>query len=384
MAVTNGNIGGQKPSYTYDASGNVIGLNGPDGVIIPIPAVVDAGTATQTATVAAGEHTSIAIALPGYYRVDPDMDIYVKGSDASALYGAELTADTDMYSTTAGSLAAQTGLDFGAASFSVELWLNLSTPTPTSARPLSFGGSGAAQLALYFSNTSATNIRVGSILTGNGNVAINDDSAAGDLGADYPLSSQLRHYVVTFERASGAGTGTVTYYIDATQVRQDTWTEAAIPTSFDLTSVTGTGRLVIGGTIGANAEWDGRIEDIKFYSTLLTLAQVQARNNAGPLRNAAVPIDAADLSLIWWINFQQSGSWADATKPECVSGYGNAVFASLVGSPAITERTGGTIATASDNKIYAGKPEVVVVNNDYLSVYSDSLSAGNVRLTKVA
>lgn len=376
------------PRTVTDDNGNTIGIAGPDGVVIPIPAVVDAGVATTTLTLAAGERNSLALSS-GYYRVDPDMDVYVKGSNASSLYGAELTDDVDAYSTTTGTLAAQTGLDFGTANFSFEGWIQLDSSTPNGARIFGFGGAsgtagtGRAQIDIYAAvgaTDTGLNLDIG--FNGPDGVAI---EAFGNNGviSGYPLGSTLYHIVCTVARGAPSATGTATWYINGAQVRTDTWTEAATVAALNLNTNDGaSSRLCIGGTVGGNAEWDGRIEDIKFYKTLLTLSQVQARNNAGPLRTLGT--DAADASLSWWINFQQSGTWANPLYPQCVSGYGNAVFNSLIGSPAVTERTLGAAAASTDNKIYAGKPEVVGLTNTYMGFYSDSLSAGSVRLTKVA
>lgn len=357
------------------------GLVAPSGTIIPIPAVVDAGTATTTLTLAAGSRTSVALAT-GFYRVDPDMDIYVKGSNASSNFGADLTADTDAYTTTPGTLAAQTGLDFGTANFSFEAWIQLNASTPNGARIIGFGGpsgtagTGRAQLDIYAavgSTDTGLNLDIG--FNGPDGVAI---EALGNNGviAGYPLGSSLYHIVCTVARGAVGATGTATWYINGTQVRTDTWTENATAVqALSLNTNDGaSSRLCIGGTVGGNAEWDGRIEDLKFYKYLLTLSQVQARNNAGPLRTLG--LDVADSSLSWWMDFQ-------AGTAVCVSGYGNASMVAI-GSPAITERTLGVAATSTDNKIYATKPEVVQLTNTYLSVYTDSLSAGNVRLTKVA
>jgi len=340
--------------------------------------------ATSVVSMISGGHDSYAVPAVGPYRIDPDMDIFIKHSDASALFGAELTADTDAYSTTAASLAAQTGLDVGTADFSMEFWLELDADTPNGGRPFGWGlASGGVQVQPYYAesggylyvglqlnNAAGTTFKSGAM--------INTGLIFADLG--------LSHYVITVDRAAGSGTGTVTYIVNDVQVATQTYTEDATPANLSASGITGgTARIVVGGTLGANAEWDGRIEDIKVYSgVLLTLEQIQARTNAGPLRNAAVPLDLADLLLTWWVNFQQASSWANPLYPECVASYGNAVFNSPIGSPAVTERSGGAAATTADSyKIYAGKPEKIFCDQSYLSIFTQSLSAGDVRITPV-
>jgi hypothetical protein len=336
----------------------------------------------------AGEHKSIAIGASGYYRIDADMDVHVRASNASAIFGVDLTDDTDAYSTTPGTLVGQTGLDFGTADFSIETWAQVSSTTPNGVRLVGFGGAtgtagtGRAQLEVYLAQSASTALDLDIGFNGPDGVAIESLGGQGNLAA-YPLGSGLYHIVCTVDRGAASGTGTATWYINGVQVRTDTWTEAAAVVALNLNTNDGaSSRLCLGGTIGGNAEFDGRIEDLKFYKALLTLSQVQARNNAGPLRSLG--LDAADANISWWINFQQSGVWANPLQPECVSGYGNAVFNTLIGSPAVTERTGGTAATVSDTKYYGGKPEIVYVGNSFLNVYSLSASAGDVRLTPVA
>lgn len=348
-----------------------------------LPITFDATTDTQVATLVPGEHYSFTLPAAGTYRVDPDMDVLVKSSDASACYGADLTDDTDAYSTTAGSLAAQTGLDFGVASFTAEAWVQCNGPLPNGARLFDFGVAGAARFTVYFTNAASNNVRVGATLVGNAGTSIKDDSSASALADTYPLGSALYHLTVIALRAAGGATGRLRYYLNGVQVQESTWTEAGSPTSFDLSGVTsGSARLVIGGTVGANAEWDGRIEDIKFYNTALSVSQIEARTAAGPVRSLG--LDSADASLKWWVSFQNSGSWSNALYPECISGYGNAVFNSLIGSPAITERSGGAAASSQNSaRVYAGRPQAVECTGDYLAVWGDSASGGTVRVTPI-
>lgn len=368
--------------FATDESGNVTGLSGNGGVIIPIPAVVNAGIAATTVSIGAGEHTSVAIATPGYYRIDPDEDIHFRSSDASTLYGAELTSDTDAYRTTPASMASQTGLNVGTGDFTMEFWLQLTADTPNDARPFIWGWPGGAQVHPYFSCNASNVLSVGLQMKTSAGADLKDATQVALTG--HTPGTALRHYVITVDRSTAGGTGTVTYYLDGSQVATQTWTESGTLDNFSASGMTNAGSFIgIGCTIVANAEWDGRIEDIKIYTgRLLSLAEVQARTNAGPLRNAG--LDAADAYLTWWLNFQQSGSWANPLYPECVSGYGNAVFNTLIGSPAITVRGGAIPATTSDGKIYGGKPEVVKITDSYLALYNTALSAGNVRLTQVA
>ena len=376
-----GGLGGVA-EFAVDASGNTVGLVDGNGLIIPIPAVVDAGVAAQTISIGAGERTSVAITSPGYYRVDPDEDVHIRSSDTSTLYGAELTSDTDAYRTTPASMASQTGLNVGTGDFTMEFWLQLTADTPNDARPFIWGWPGGAQVHLYFSCNASNVLQVGLQMKTSAGADLKDATQV--VLAGHTPGTALHHYVITVDRSTAGGTGTVTYYLDGSQVATQTWTESGTLDNFSASGMTNAGSFIgIGTTIGANAEWDGRIEDIKVYTgRLLTLAEVQDRTNAGPLRNAG--LDAADAYLTWWLNFQQSGSWANPLYPECVSGYGNAVFNSLIGSPAITLRGGAIPATTSDSKIYGGRPEVVKITDDYLALYNTALAAGAVRITKVA
>ena len=369
-------------TYSTDASGNPIGLN-LGGALIPIPYVVTTSVGTQTITLSPGEHNSIALGSNGYYKLDPDMDVYVRGSDSSSLIGIALANATDAYATTTGSLAAQTGLNFGTSSFSIEAWFSLTASTPSNSRIFGFGYPGSTELDMYCGANGNGFINYGIGMNDSAGATIKSVFLA---ATSYPVGSTLYQMVVTVARAAALGTATITYYINGTQVGTQTFTEAGSVQAFNINdNVNASAKMVLGGTVGSSPQFNGRIEDLKFYKTLLSLAQVQARNGAGPLRNpATTPIDSADASLSWWINFQQSGSWGNALYPEVVLGYGNSVFNTKIGNGSVSGRSGGNIATNTDSKVYGGKPQVVYSQNVYTGLYTDSLSAGTVRFTKVA
>lgn len=390
---------GPADQILFDSDGNAVGIQPAASSSPPVlgfdpkkhaaieSLVLEAGFifngsgATITANLVPGEHRSLTLPATGRYRVDADMDVLVKSSSASACFGAELTDDTDAYSTTAASLATQTGLDFGASSFTFEAWVQCEGPLPNGARVIGFGAAGAAKLDVYFTNAGSANVRLGAELIGNAGTTIKTDTSASALAATYPLAGTLYHLTILVLRTTAGATGRLRYYLNGVQVQESTWTEAGTPTAFDLSGVTsGSARLVVGGTVGANAEWDGRIEDIKFYNTALTVGQIQARTALGPVRS--IGTDAADANLKWWLSFQNSGAWSNALYPECISGYGNAVFNSLTGSPAITERTGGAAASAADSgRVLADRPNLVQCDDLFLSVWGDSASGGTVRVS---
>lgn len=350
-----------------------------NGEYFAVPAIVDSGTPTTTVAVGAGSHTSVALSS-GYYRVDPDMDVYCKSSDSSANYGANLIGGGKSYRRTAGSLATMTGLDFASASFSIEAWCDLRAADSSNSSFLFEMGinTGGARIQFDLAALNGTVMKPELTLKDNAGGTI---VATGLLtpAPSIPLGTDLRHVVATVNRTTGASAAYVTFYIDGSQVAQYNYTDAGV--ALNISSVTsGSAILAIGRAFGVDGLWNGRIEDIKFYSTLLTLAQVQARNAIGPVRSAPLtsPIDSADLYCTWWLSFQSG-----AATPACETGYGNATLDSSTGSPSVDLRTSGAAAnTLTSNRVNARQPELIYHSGTYLALYSGA-SGGNVRLTAV-
>lgn len=173
---------------------------------------------------------------------------------------------------------------------------------------------------------------------------------------------------------------------DGVKINDFVTTEAATPINVDLSAATG-GIVGFGCTLSRAATYGGRIEDFKMYKGyVLSQPEIEALNISGPARaiRQKKVLRSADAALSWWLSFQNRANWGNILYPECESGYGTSVFNTLVGSPAVSERTGGAVPTDVNGlRIRAGSPFSVDVTSGYLSILSTAASTGSVRIAKV-
>jgi len=336
--------------------------------------------------IGAGSAISVPVPLDGTYYIDPDMDIWITNTASSGLLGADLTSMTDVYSTASGTVTSQTGLSVGAEDYSVEFWTSVDgTRSPSTNRLISVGSSGGTYWDIYLSPT-----------VGNETTLLNFTSYIKDSTSSatsictinnipYTVNA-LMHFVLTVNRGAAGTACTATLWKDGVKIKDFVTTEAAPPINVNLSAATG-GFIGFGCTLGRVATYGGRIEDFKMYKGyILSQPEIEALNISGPARaiQQKSVLRSADAALSWWVSFQNSANWGNILYPECESGYGTSVFNTLVGSPAVSERTGGTFPTdANGLRIRAGSPFSVDLVSGYLSVLSTSASTGSVRVAEV-
>lgn len=279
-------------------------------------------------------------------------------------------------------MAAQTGLSFGTSDFTIELWVQVTDVVPTnSVRPFAAGAASNHQLVVFLNPKATTGVlQVGMSMTGASGTTIKSNTF---IDTAISKSTDLHHYVITVERASGGGTATVIYYLDTVVVGTQTFTEAGTPVAIDIAGVTSSGRITVGSTVGGgtNYQMNGRVEDVKFYiGSAFDSDRITARHDRGPERALGLP---GDELLTWWMSFSNSASWANPLNPECVSGYGNAVM-TPTGDAAITARSGGSFASADTSPlILAHQPQLISVTHGNLNITPLGLGSGGIRFSPV-
>ena len=335
--------------------------------------------------ITAGSSVSTSVTAGTYY-IDPDMDIWVTNDSASGLYGVTLDDDTDMIATTPGSLAAETGLDIGVDDFTFEFWVSLAGMKTTNINRVFSAGSSTLKFEVYlFPKEDLSTAIGGRVYLTDGETDFNPVSIISDTGV--LTHDALVHAVFVVDRAGSEEEGKVEFWVDGQKISEKTDTENVAPADIDISSIDSDGIIVVGGTLGMNAEWDGAVYDVKVYKGhLMTQTEIQASNTAGPARaiGQMSALRDADAALSWWLSFQNSAEWADPQYPENESGYGNAVFNNFLQTPTLGERSEGSFPSPTNGtRIRAGSPRAITLETGYLNIHSTSATAGSVQIVEI-
>lgn len=356
------------------ATGEVMATGGASSAVIDI-------TAANVVAFLSGQNVNTTLA-PGTYQVLSDADCYLLDSAVSGVLGIASSA-AGYYSTAAGSLAAQTGLEFGTSDFTFEAFVQVTDVVPANnVRILSAGASGSnPQLTVYLNPKAGTGVlQVGLAMSGTAGAVI---KANAFIDTTVPKGTALHHFLINVDRAGGSGTSTITYYLDKAVVGVQTYTEAATPLSLSMSQVLSSGRINIGSTLagGTNYQLNGRVEDVKVYiGTTFDSERVTARADRGPERALGLP---GDEFLTWWMSVSNSAIWANPANPECVPGYGNAVMLPT-GDAVISPRPGGAFAASTNSPlILAHQPQLISVTYGNINVQPVGLGSGGIRFVSV-
>jgi len=337
-------------------------------------------------TLTGGAHTFTAITPGKSYRAISNVDVFLRASAVSSIFGAQMTLNTDGYNNgtqdwsanteVAGLLASATD----AATF--EFWAEKDglVATTNNDRYMSMGGGAVSRLDLVFYPSGGVWKYQVYLNDATGTIVFSITNGVTTVSSD----TNLHHPVFTIDRADDS----VTVFIDGSQADKRTsigMTAAAV--TFNTTGM----YMHIGESIGSAPNFDGTMYDFKIYKSALTLAQVVNRNARGIVTSPADLYRDTPTSTdpVIWYSFQDSATWTDPTKPEPVVGYGTTpdlTLDVLTGSPAIVVQSGGEPATTNTSSPnISGNPETIKTTSTdaYINAYTKPGVIGTLWLTEV-
>jgi len=342
--------------------------------------VFDVSQTPTITTLSGGSHSSAAVTAGTMYRVDSDVNVHLLSSLTSSVYGATLDASSDGYRTASVDLSTNTELDFldtTSAGMVCQFWGSITSDIASLHRVITFGQASGEFLDFQINQDSGGNWKVIASVYESGVQVINAQGVTS-------TAHDSNEHMFTFLLDRSATRFAV--YVDKVKIHDDT---GITDTGAGLNLSTTGQRLGIGVTNGGAALFGGTMWDLQLYNTALTEAQIFARVDAG------IPTSVSDLvqdtisgaNLKYWISFQNYSSWATATEPEPMSGYGDTTIPfAVVGTPTLGLKTGGSQATTTNSsRVLAGVPEVIKTGatDTFLNMYSSGGSSGDVRLTKI-
>lgn len=350
----------------------------------------DEGWTTSTEstplTLAGGVHTYTAIKGGQRFRIVSDVDVFVRSSTVSALYGLHLDYDADMFRTGETDMTALTEMQGLLATATddaaFEFWIQNDSTTATGNLNRVFGISkvGASSVDFYIYPNAGEYLVSYVLNDATGTIVFSDVANTTSVTAD----TEMHHVVFNIDRTNDK----LQTYIDGVLVHENASAGGTAGVVDFADTVTW---LYMGGTVNGNGEWDGLIYDAKVYKDVLSAAEVIARNSRGPVQSAADLYRDTPVSKdpVIWYNFADSALWADAAEPEPVIGYGTIpelTLDSATGTPTIQLAAGGVAATPSvAAPIIAGTPEIIttVSSDAYLNVYTKPGVTGTVWITEL-
>jgi len=366
-----------------DAAGipQVLELNVSGNTLHVAAAEFDVSKVPIVASLNGGNHVSVPVTAGALYRVDSDINVHLKSSISSALFGATLDDGADGYRVTSVDFSANSEfniLSTTSDAVTYQWWGAISVDRQYKHRALTLGGGSNSLLSIEINRDTGEFWQLGIVLKDtNGVNVLNEDIITTTVsdGAEHCFT-----YII--DRANTR----CAVYVDKTKIYDSV---AVVDTGESVDFTIPAQNLGIGTTSSGAAYYGGNINDCQLYDVVLTESQINARvDNGAPLSTADLVMDAATVNnLKFWLSFQNFSIWDDPTEPQPVAGYGgaNLVF-TKIGTPTIALQTGGVAATPlNSSRILAGNPEVIKIGatDTFLNLYSLGGSAGFVRLTEV-
>lgn len=364
----------------------------PAGLLVAEQSGFAYGTTTQKA-LTGGQHQNMVVTAGNQYEINSDVDLYAKTSSVASDYG--FIGNTDAIGAeiarTAGSLATMTGLDFGTDGFTFESWLKVDGTPAAGTGSFFLAGKDSTTLMPFIIIKIHKDATSGNFEWG---VVLQTDSAADTVimnkGLDEITSmpaGEIVHVVIKIDRQGSGNDVVATLYLNGTPTATLTsaGTDDAGAISMSLCTDVGS-KLQLMTNWNNTHSFIGDVYNVRFYTTLLTDAQISARTNAGPSTRAN---DAGDINLTWEVSFQDWATWTSINEVE--ASLGNAVFdndSALIGSVGdyITVKAGGEPALPSDSlKVWAGGAKLIKIpaGDSWLNVYSKPGAAGDANITLI-
>jgi len=359
-----------------------MGYNYADGAEYQVLPVLEDAIVTA---LAGGQHVPIPVGSPlpsPRVFVDPDVDIWVKASNAPTTYQVT-TGYLGGGFEKIGTLAAQTGLDFGTTGPTLEAWVTVEAGTATTYTITSMGDGTATYPRIVFQVVvdASDQLEIKLVVEDDSDTRICDTCTTGAL-TDYLAGDMLRHLVAVCDRTNDA----VYFYIDGTLVGTDSANFTDSVNDVSISGATGAASRITFGVSGAgSAAWDGNLLALRTYVAELTLAQVRHRTGRGP---NVLPSDGVSPS--WYIDVAERGSWSDPDLPEAWDASGTLLttfalngFANL--NTVLAAINGNAVASEANSiRVLANIPKVLAIGAaKYLNVFSRTGDAGDVRIIDV-
>ena len=335
---------------------------------------------TTVNNILGGAFRSFSINPSSKIRIDSDMDIFLKLSGESDLYGGRCKNNgiDQAWRTTAPNAGGpamsvtMAGLDFAANSFSVESWFSADTVSDAADRIIHVGGDASDPKISVRLKVVSSKVQTKFELDSDDGISRINSSYIEH--SDIPVGLEyLHHLVLNIDRTNSK----LYTYMNGAQVAVQDFTPFVEECNMTNIAVN-YGTIGLGASVSA-AMYNGLISDIRFYTSLLTITEIQSRNERGPL---SLPSDGT--TSCWRVSFNTKDSWSNPLYPEADPG--QAVFDHLLGSPTIDLFSGGALAVTNSNpRIYAAQPTILKAggSDSFINVYSCPASSGNIRITKV-
>jgi|GEM_PF-3680474 len=338
-------------------------------------------------TLDGGEYVAHPVTAGKTYTIDSEsMDVYVATASSPNIYGSTFATGEAVRNTNITNLD-NAAFQWGTSDLSFEMWTTIDVDSAAFLTAFVVGHAATAEVRLYLKEDTGTGyIYSGSFAEDTGGAT---EWSTGHITSAIPNESgRMYHIVLTLERTVEAK-----LYIDGTLV--NTVLDAAFTSGDGGGSVNfaATGEAVLCGSINGTAQFEGAVNTLKAYESLLTASQIAELNKYGPgyFPTTVYPAFTIDFALDA-PTATRAGNWTNADQPELFTYDGttrtklaalDADIGTYDASDSLAVITGNDVARFGINsRIRANTPTMVTIpaGVTHLLLWSKPASAGDVEI----